>query len=89
MKPIAFKEATTDTGDGKKSLEAPVALRPCVFNGDRGTVATYCWGLSVRERLRLLATGRLWLTAITHTKRLQPMRIELDKPGHLSDAPNA
>ena len=86
MKPIAFREANRISGDGKKSIEAPVALRPFrLENHESGTIATFCYGLTLRDRLRLLFTGCVWLTTLTHTRNLPPMKLELSKPKHLAE----
>ena len=38
------------------------------------------WKLSWRERLKLLATGNLWLTLLTFGQPLQPILLEVDSP---------
>lgn len=39
-----------------------------------------CWKLSLRDRLKLLFTGKLWHTVMTFNKPLQPQLIVVDKP---------
>lgn len=39
-----------------------------------------CWRLSLRERLKILFTGRIWYHILTFNGRLQPQLLEVDKP---------
>jgi hypothetical protein len=53
---------------------------PAYLSNDHEGRVTSCWALSVRERLRLLFTGRVWLTVWTFQARLQPQRLGVDRP---------
>lgn len=44
-----------------------------------------CWGLTWRERLRVLLGGRLWLETLTFHSPLQPQRPAVQKPFRLND----
>jgi len=39
-----------------------------------------CWKLTLRERIRLLFTGRLWLWQLTFGDPLQPQRPQVENP---------
>lgn len=39
-----------------------------------------CWGLTWRERLRLLLTGRIWHSVFTFHQPLQPQLLTIEKP---------
>jgi len=41
---------------------------------------TCCWKLTLRERLRLLFTGKVWHTVLTFGHQLQPQLLEVNKP---------
>ncbi len=62
MKPVAFEEAN-------KTLTKPAGMA----DSECGPLPTYtdgatcisCWGLTWRERLRVLFTGRVWLGVLS------------------------
>lgn len=41
---------------------------------------TICWGLTWRERIRALLTGRFWLQVLTFNQPLQPLLPSMEKP---------
>jgi hypothetical protein len=43
-------------------------------------VVTSCWGLSFRERIKVLITGRMYLQLFTFNKPLQPIILTVNKP---------
>lgn len=49
------------------------------YRDAQGTIVC-CWRLSIRDRMRLLLTGRLWHTILTFNQALQPQLLEVDKP---------
>lgn len=44
-----------------------------------GTVVT-CWGMSWRERIKVLFTGHVWLQLLTFNHPIQPQLMTVDKP---------
>lgn len=54
---------------------------------------TFCWRLTLRERIKLLFTGRLWHQVLTFRSPLQPQLLHVERPefahGHSmsTDAP--
>lgn len=43
-----------------------------------GSEVTSCWGMSWRERLRVLLTGRVYLTLLTFGAPLQPQIVSTE-----------
>lgn len=66
MKPIAFSESNC-----VYAKDQPEYLPLPTYKTADGAV-TACWGLSLRERLMLLWTGRLWFQVLTFNQPLQP-----------------
>lgn len=75
MRPIKFKESNTlYAKDQPQYLQLPgfVDPNPLEPHGD----VVFCMGLSFRERLRLLFTGRLWCSLRmfrTHLGNVRPL----------------
>lgn len=65
MKPLKFKGHNIVFGENQKEYQPLPALY------DSGTVIT-CWKLSWRERLKILFTGKFWLSQMTFGDALQP-----------------
>jgi len=59
--------------DQPEYLPLPAAKTP------DGEVIT-CWQFSWHERIKLLFTGRLFLTLMTFNQPLQPIRMSVDPP---------
>lgn len=74
MQPINFKESNvTFAKDQKEYLPLPA------YRSREGQVVS-CWHLSFWERLRLVFTGRLWITMLTFNHPLQPLRPSVERP---------
>jgi len=58
--------------------QAPYLPLPA-HNGRGGRVTT-CWSLTMRDRLRVLFTGRVWWQQLTYGKPLQPQKCSIDRP---------
>lgn len=54
----------------------PLPAHVSDYNG----IVTSCWQLSLRERLKMLWTGRLWLQQMAFGKPLQPQKPSADRP---------
>lgn len=65
MKPIRFKEQNCTYAENQ-----PEYLPLPAFKDNNEVVS--CWSLSLAERLRLLFTGRLWVSLMTFGKPLTP-----------------
>lgn len=68
MTPVAFKEQNTVFAkDQPEYLPLPAHL-------SRSGDVTSCWKMTLRERLRVLMTGRIYWTQMTFFRPLQPQR---------------
>ena len=66
MKPIKFKGHNVVFAENQEEYQ-PL---PAFYDQD-GTVIS-CWKLSFRERLKMLFTGKLWMSMLTFGNPLQP-----------------
>lgn len=73
MKPIAFKEQNCVYAENQPEY-LPLPARKT-----DGQVIS-CWGLTLRERLKVLLTGRVWYSVLTFGKPLQPQHPQVDSP---------
>ena len=74
MHPTPFREAnSTYAKDQPEYSPLPAHREP-------GGTVTSCWALSWRERLRVLLSGRIWVTVLTFNEPLQPMAIRTEHP---------
>ena len=74
MKPIEFKEQNfTYAKDQPEYIPLPV------LKTEEGQVIS-CWNLSIMERIKLLFSGKLWLSVLTFNNPLQPVLLEIKKP---------
>lgn len=79
MIPIDFPEKTADIAkDQPEYLTLPAWIEP----NFPGRVVS-CWSLSWKERIRVLFTGRLWLSQLTFGENLQPQLPSVEKPAEL------
>ena len=76
MKPITFREANEVIARD----QPPYLPLPCYLSRDETGWVISCWYLSLLERIRLLLTGKIWLSTLTFRQKLQPQRISLDHP---------
>lgn len=73
MKPIDFPQAFVLIA--KDQLQY-IPLPAHVADG----VVTCCWQLSLRERLSLLFSGKIWHQIHTFRQPLQPQRLDIRQP---------
>ena len=73
MKPIPFKEANV-----KMAEHQPEYITLPAFKSTEGIIIT-CWRLSFKERIKLLLTGKLWLSNMTFNQPLQPIFLTVTK----------
>ena len=74
MKAIDFKESNNVYGEKQfayKNLHALVL--------ENGYVVT-CWKLSFWDKAKVLFTGKVWLSLITHAESIPPQLITVNKP---------
>jgi len=75
MKAIEFKEQNTIF-----AKDQPEYLPLPAFRNDspQGEVV-FCMGLSFKERLKLLLTGKIWVSLLTFNKPLTPSFLTVNK----------
>jgi hypothetical protein len=74
MKPIKFEEINTVFAKNQpKYLPLPA------YKTIDGTVIS-CWKLNLKERLKLLFKGTIWLKMLTFNKPLQPHALSISCP---------
>lgn len=77
MKPIKFKETNTTFAKGQPQYFPLPAWKQ--KDDSKGTVVC-CWSATLMERIRILFTGRLYLSLLTFNKPLTPNRIYAENP---------
>ena len=77
MIPVNFKENNIEFAkDQLPYLPLPAWKKP---DDEKGTVVC-CWKASLKERLQILFTGRLYLSLLSFNKPLTPNRIYAENP---------
>jgi hypothetical protein len=76
MTPIAFDGSNAVMGAGQSEYRLLPAHRA---TDHEGTVTT-CWGLSWRQRFRVLFLGRIWMQQLTFQEPLQPILLRTTRP---------
>jgi len=75
MKPINFKRSNTIFAkDQTQYIPLPAYRDP----GPDGTIIS-CWKLTLKERIKILFTGKLWLSLLMFGKPLTPQRPSVNK----------
>ena len=74
MKPIDFAEKNCVYAENQ-----PQYLPLPVYKQENGEIWS-CWKLTLRERIKILFTGCLWIGCMTFNKPLQPIRPLVDSP---------
>jgi hypothetical protein len=73
MKPLEFPEQTVKIAENQEEYQTLPA-----FVDKQQTISL--WGLSLRERIKILITGKLWLTQLNFSQSLQPQLPEVRSP---------
>jgi len=60
--------------------QPPYIPLPAVLEGNIGGTAHTRWRLSLRERIRVLFTGNVYVSLMTFHKPLQPVRVDTVNP---------
>lgn len=76
MELIEFPEHNAVYGAGQPQYKPAPAYREGFQDGR----VIYCWGLTLRERLRVLWTGRIWQHTLTFNTPIQPVSLEVESP---------
>jgi len=76
MKPIKFKNQNCTYAENQE----PYLPLPAFKHDDDWKCVSSCWQLSFVERVKLLFTGRIWVTMPTWGKSLNPLKLRTDNP---------
>lgn len=68
MKAINFKDANIEFAKDQKQYNSLPALRI----GDENDTIVTCWRLTFFERLKILFTGRIWMSEMNFNRPLTP-----------------
>jgi hypothetical protein len=75
MKPVVFKHANRVYGENQSEYQPLPALS---LEDEQGHVVS-CWKLSFLERIKLLFTGRIWMSLMTFNKPIQPSYLSVNR----------
>ncbi|MEN6566771.1 MAG: hypothetical protein ABFC57_10760 [Veillonellales bacterium] len=75
MKPIKFKHQNIIFAENQPEYQPLPALK---INSEQGEVIS-CWGLSIKERLIILFTGRVWVSLMSFNKPLTPSYLSVKR----------
>lgn len=73
MKPLHFPQANVVMGKGQEEYQPLPAFHS-------GYSVVSCWGLTWKERLKVLLTGRIFFTVMVWGEKLQPQLPSVDNP---------
>lgn len=79
-KMIAFPEQNVVYGVGQDEYLPLPAFR---LKGDEYGRMSFLWKLTLRERIKVLFTGKLWHEVLTFNNSLQPQRLSVPKPEYV------
>jgi hypothetical protein len=76
MKPVKFKGSNIVFAEGQKEY-LPL---PAFKEDDQYGRVVSCWKLSMKERIKMLFMGRVYLSVLTFNNPLQPQLPSVDNP---------
>ena len=76
MTPIEWKHSTIKIAETQDEY---ITLPAHIEKGGNGTVTT-CWRASIRDRIRILFKGRVYLQLLTFNRPLQPLIMQTTDP---------
>lgn len=76
MKPIKFKEMNCTYAESQPEY-SPFPLS--AYKSKNGEVVSL-WKLTLRERIKILLTGKLWISCLAFNKTLRPLLPTIDNP---------
>lgn len=76
MEPTEFPQANVRIAEGQEEY---ITIPAHVVHDVYGET-TFCWKLTLRERVKLLFTGKLWHKVLTFGSSLQPQLLGVDDP---------
>lgn len=78
MKPVKFKEQNVIYAEDQPEYEPLPVLK---IEGDEGQIVS-CWKLSFIEKIKILFTGRVWVSLLSFNKPLTPSFLSTKKSDH-------
>ena len=75
MKPVKFKDQNVVFAKDQPQYQPLPALR---LDTPEGEVIS-CWKMSIKERLKVLFTGRVWVSLMSFNKPLTPSYISVHR----------
>jgi len=76
MIPIQFKECNTVFAEN----QPPYIPLPVYQDDEQGGRVFHCWQISIKERFKMLFTGKLWINILNFNQPLQPIKLMVDNP---------
>jgi hypothetical protein len=76
MKPIDFKQSNVVFAKD----QAPYLPLPAYRDDIQGGRIFHCWELTIKERFKVLFTGKLWVNVLNFGKPPQPLKLMVDSP---------
>lgn len=80
MDPTKFKQSNVVFAE-----DQPEYLPLPAYKDNNGLVIS-CWSFTLRERIKVLFTGRIWWSVLTFNRPLQPQMPSVDLPVILKEA---
>jgi len=71
MKPVNFKQKNVTYAENQKEY------LPLPSHKTNDGIVTSCWKMSFFEKVKVLFTGKIYLSTMTFDKPLQPQKIEV------------
>lgn len=81
MNPVKFEEHNKVYAENQDDY---IPL-PVYEDKEYGGRVIHCWKLSVRERIHILFTGKLWINVLNFGKPLQPIMPMINNPFNEQD----
>ena len=79
MKPVKFEGSNCVYAEDQEEYLPLHAYK----HGDKLGSISSCWQLTLRERLKVLLTGRIYSTLLSFGKPLTPQRLDVNPPGDI------
>jgi hypothetical protein len=76
MKPIEFKQANTEFAKNQNEY----LTLPAYTDDEQGGRIVHCWQLELKERIKILFTGKLWIWVLNFHKPPQPIKPDVNNP---------
>jgi len=74
MDPIKFEQCNC------VYAEKQAAYLPLPAHKNKDGIVTSCWQLSLKEKLQLLLSGKIFIQTLTFNTPLQPIKVSTSKP---------